>query len=100
VPLLFSAAHSDGQLPETSAVHTSGAAAARYSWKFSVVPDSSLRCTTVIGVSGNSASGFCSAIAGSFHSVISPVKTWAMVSPSMFTVSTPGRLKATAIGEM
>ncbi len=38
--------------------------------KFSVVPDSSERLTTVMSVSGNSASGLSAAMAGSFHVVI------------------------------
>ena len=68
--------------------------------KFSVVPDSSERCTTVMFVSGRSASGFCWAMAGSFQVVISPEKMPAMVSASRFRESMPSRLKPTAIGEM
>ncbi len=88
-----------GQSPETSKVHTSGAVAARYSAKFSVVPDSSERLTGVMARSGSSASGLSSAIAGSFQLVISPAKMPAMTWGVRFSESTPSRLKATAMGE-
>ena len=49
---------------------------------------------------GQSTSGFVAAIAGSFQLVIVPAKMPAMVAGSRFSVSTPSRLKITAIGEM
>jgi hypothetical protein len=67
--------------------------------KFSVVPESSERCTGVIAVSGSSTPSFRAAIAGSFHVVIVPAKMPAMVAASRFSSSTPSRLKMTAIGE-
>ena len=48
--------------------------------KFSVVPEPSERCTTVIGVSGSSASGLSAAMAGSFQAVISRWKILAIVA--------------------
>ncbi len=68
--------------------------------KLPVVPDLSERTTGVIAVAGSVASGFWSAIAGSFHVVISPAKIFASVSASRSSESTPSRLKITAIGEM
>jgi len=67
--------------------------------KFSVVPESSDRFTATTAESGSSTPGLASAIAGSFHEVISPVNTRAMVSGVMLRVSMPGRLKTTAIGD-
>ena len=67
--------------------------------KFLVVPESSWRCTVVIAVAGRSASGFWSAIAGSFHFVIFWSKICAIVSESRLSESTPSRLNITAIGE-
>ena len=43
---------------------------------------------------------FRAAMAGSFQLAISPRKILAMVAASSFSSVTPGRLKATAIGEM
>jgi hypothetical protein len=68
--------------------------------KVSVVPESSERLTGVIAESGSSTPSFCDAMASSFHVVISPAKMPAIVAASRFSVSTPGRLKATATGEM
>jgi len=68
--------------------------------KFSVVPESSERCTGVIAWSGRVASGFWSAMAGSFHFVIVPAKMPATVAGSRSSESTPSTLKITAIGEM
>ena len=61
-----SAAMSDGQVSTSSYSQASPAASVRYAVKFSVVPESSARCTTVIGVSGSSVPSFCSAIFSSF----------------------------------
>src|SRR5262245_27483432 len=47
-----------------------------------VVPDSSDRCTTEIGVFGSCVPWFNAWIAGSFHDVMSPMKIFAAVSPS------------------
>ena len=60
--------------------------------------------TTVIGVAGRSRSGFCLAIAASFHLVILPLKTLATVAASMRTClpasDTPRRRNTIASGEM
>ncbi len=84
----------------TSCFQSSGAAAARYSTKFSVVPDSSERLTGVMARSGSSTSGLSAAIASSFHFLIFWSKIWAMVAGLRLSESMPSRLKATAIGEM
>ena len=68
--------------------------------KFSVVPESSERCTGVMARSGSVAPSLSAAIAGSFHLVIVPAKMPAMVAASRLSVSTPSTLKITAIGEM
>ena len=67
-------------------------AAPRNFWKLSVVPDSSERLTAVIGVSGRSASGLSSAMAGSFQVVMSWLKMPARVVGDSCRLSTPGRL--------
>jgi len=60
-------------LPE-GAVHSVGAAAARYLVKFSVVPDESERKKTLMAVAGRVTPGLMAAIAGSFHLVMTPLK--------------------------
>ena len=62
-------------------VQAAGAAALRYFWKLSVVPEESERKIGVMAVSGSVAPAFSAAIAGSFHLVIWPWKILAMVSP-------------------
>ena len=66
--------------------------------KLVVVPESSDRWMIAIAVSGSSTPSLSAAIASSFHFVMVPLKTLAMVSAVMFSVSTPSTLKATAIG--
>ena len=66
--------------------------------KLNVVPDSSERWTVEIVVSGSLAPEFCDAMAVSFHFVIFPAKMSEIVFASRFSVFTPGRLKATAMG--
>ena len=68
--------------------------------KFEVVPESSERFTGVTLRSGSLASGFRAAMAGSFQLATSPRKILATVGASSFKSVMPGRLKATAIGEM
>ena len=51
-----------------------------------------------IAVSGSSTPSLSAAMASSFHFVMVPLKTLAMVSADMFRESTPSTLKATAIG--
>src|SRR6185436_4161454 len=68
--------------------------------KLSVVPDESERRAIVIAVSGSDTPEFCPAMAGSFHFVILPWKMFASVGPSSWSLSTPDRLYATAIGLM
>ena len=63
-----------------SAVQASGAAALRYLVKFSVVPDSSERKNTLIGVAGSVTPGLILAMAGSFQVVILPLKILAATS--------------------
>ena len=57
--------------------------------KFSVVPDSSERCTGEIVVEGSLAPLFSAAIAGSFHLVILPSKIWAIVFAESCRSCTP-----------
>src|SRR5690606_39299917 len=89
-----------GHTPSGSCGQSAPAASARYSVKFSVVPDSSERFTGVIGVSGSCTPGFSAAIAGSFQVVICRLKTFAIVAGDIRRESTPSRLNTTAIGEM
>ena len=93
-----------GQFSESWYGQSLPAVALRYSSRLSVVPDLSERCTTVIGRSGRSRSGFCLASVGSFQRVILPLNTFAIVEASMLMClpasDTPRRLKTTAIGEM
>src|SRR6202008_2303643 len=64
-------------------------ATSRYCWKLSVVPDSSLRKTTLMGVDGMLAFGFSALIAGSSHVLIAPLKILAAVGPSRISELTP-----------
>ena len=73
-------------------VQASGAFSERYSVKFSVVPESSERCTGTIGLSGRVASGLCSTILGSFQLVMVPAKISPITSGVRFSSSTPSRL--------
>src|SRR6478752_2565101 len=81
-----------------AAVHTFGAAAARYLVKFSVVPDSAERKETLLAVAGSVTPGLTLAMAGSFHVVIWPRKILAGTSGVRMSLSTPFSLYATAIG--
>ena len=76
----------------TSWVHTFGATAARYCWKFSVVPDLSERDTVVMSVPGSVTPGLSAAMAGSFHLVMSWFMIFASVSGDSWRESTPLRL--------
>src|SRR5690625_4673602 len=73
-------------------------ALSRYCWKLSVVPDSSLRNTTWMGVAGSVASGLRAPIAGSSQLVMAPLKIFAVVGPSRIRLSTPATLYEMAIG--
>src|SRR3954452_6144327 len=73
-------------------VHVVGAAATRYLLKFSVVPDPSERCTTVIAVDGSLAFGFNALMAASSHVLIWRWKIFAIVSASSCRSFTAGRL--------
>ncbi len=66
--------------------------------KFSVVPDSSERCTGEIFVEGSLASGFSLAMAGSFHVVIFSLKILPIVEAESWRLSTPSTLNTTAMG--
>ena len=68
--------------------------------KFSVVPESSARCTGVTARSGRVTPSLSAAIAGSFQFVIVPANRPAMVAASRLSESTPSMLKITAMGEM
>ena len=72
--------------------HAPSEAASRYFWKLSVVPDWSLRKTTLIFSAGRVLPGFSAAMAGSFQVVTAPLKIFAAVGPSRTSPSTPGRL--------
>jgi hypothetical protein len=65
-----------------------------------VVPESSERCTAVIGAAGRVASGLSATSAASFQVVISPEKIFARTVESTLSSSTPSTLKITAMGEM
>src|SRR6516162_7376544 len=72
---------------------TPGADSTRNWEKFAVVPEESERRAMVIAVLGSLTPGFCEAIAGSFHLVISAWKILAIVGPSSFRpLLMPGRL--------
>src|SRR3978361_1555196 len=69
-----------------------GAALVRYSVKFLVVPDLSLRCTGAMARTGRGGRELSAAIAGSFHLAIEPEKILATVSGFRSSVATPGTL--------
>ena len=73
-------------------VHTAGAASVRKRVKFSVVPEPSARCATVIGRFGSETPEFSCLIAGESHVVISPSKISAIVSGDSCKSLTPGTL--------
>src|SRR6516165_361865 len=79
-------------------VHVVGAALVRKLVKLAVVPELSLRCTTVILVLGSFADGLSALIAGSFHVVIAPEKILAIVSAERRSFETPETLYETVIG--
>ena len=81
-----------GHTFDGSSVQAPPPAPARYFWKFSVVPDSSLRKNTLMSALGSLASLFSAAIAGSFHFLMSPLKSFAATSGVSTRPSTPSRL--------
>ena len=81
-----------GQSPLTSCGQSLSAVWLSQSVKFSVVPDSSERLTTVMRWSGSWASGLSAAIAGSFQFVIFWSKICAAVADDSCRLSTPSRL--------
>jgi len=91
---------SSGQVEEAGCGNASGAVACSQSMKLFVVPDESERWTGVTARSGRSTPGLSATMAGSFQRVISPVKSFAMLSEDRFSESMPSRLKATAMAEM
>ena len=60
--------------------------------KFSVVPDSSERKKTLMGVAGRVTPLLSAAMAGSFHMVILPSKILAATSALRTSLSTPATL--------
>src|SRR2546429_7537133 len=72
--------------------HAPSDAASRYFWKLSVVPDSSLRKITLIGVAGRVLPLFRSAIGASFQVFTWPLKIFASVGPSSAMSLASGRL--------
>src|SRR6266540_5934799 len=60
----------------------SGLCDASHDVNTNVVPDSSERWTTAMGIDGSPTPGFCAAISGSFHLVTEPRKMSATVCPS------------------
>src|SRR5437867_1467338 len=84
LPAWVSAGHCT--VDPASSVHVPGAAALRYLVKFSVVPDASERCTTVMLVDGSLASGLSALMAGSFHVLIWRWKILAVVSASSLSL--------------
>src|SRR6476661_6680549 len=81
-----------------AAVQAPPPAAARYLVKFSVVPESSARCTDWIASDGSVTPGFAAAIVGSFQFAIVPPKIPANTAGVRISLSTPDRLYAKAIG--
>src|SRR6478735_4844183 len=81
-----------------AAVQAPPPAAARYLVKFSVVPESSARCTEEIASVGSVTPGFSAAILGSFQLAMVPSKIPASTAGVRISVSTPDRLYANAIG--
>src|SRR6476661_3841399 len=75
-----------------SKLHAFGAAALRYLVKFSVVPESSARCTAWTPVAGRVTPGLTAAIAGSFQVVMVPAKMPAITSGVRVSESTPETL--------
>src|SRR5213595_1984338 len=73
-------------------VHDCGAAAARYFWMLSVVPEESDRQTGLMSASGRLVPLFSAAIAGSFHLMIWPWKIFASTSGLITSLSTPSML--------
>ena len=70
---------------------------AMFGWKFFEVPESSERCTTVIGPESDTPS-LRAVIAASSHVVMVPAKILATTSGVRLSSETPSMLKATAIG--
>src|ERR1700704_5782487 len=79
-------------------VHAAGAALVRKLVKFAVVPELSLRWTTVIGVVGSLADGLSALIAASSQVVMAAEKILPMVSGDHLSFDTPARLYDTVIG--
>src|SRR3954447_9577206 len=75
-------------------VQSAFAAAPRYFWKLSVVPDSSARETTWIGLSGRFRLSLplTALMAGSFHLVMPPLKILAVTDGVSVSLSTPDSL--------
>src|SRR5262245_59519132 len=90
----------DGQLTvePLPRVHDDGAALVRKLVKLAVVPELSLRWTTVIFVLGSLADGLSALIAASSHVVMAPEKILAIVSADSFSFDTPDRLYDTVMG--
>src|SRR6476620_8274219 len=105
-PFVAVATPADFSLPSPLPVHflpvsedqASGAAALRYFVKFSVVPDSSERKKTLIGVAGSVTPLLSAAMAGSFQVVILPTKIFVATSAWSTSLSTPLTLEAMAMG--
>ncbi len=66
--------------------------------KFSVVPELSARCTTVIAVDGSFTPVFSALIAASSQVLIAPEKILAIVSAESCSFFTPLRLYDTVMG--
>src|SRR6478609_11531682 len=75
-----------------SKVHALGAAALRYLVKFSVVPESSARCTAWIARAGRVTPEFSAAMAGSFQVLMVPLKIPANTAGVNVRLSTPAML--------
>src|SRR6478752_6655630 len=77
---------------EASIVQSDGAAALRYLVKFSVVPESSARCTAWIARAGRVTPEFSAAMAGSFQVLMVPLKIPANTAGVNVRLSTPAML--------
>src|SRR5664279_5604712 len=81
-----------------ASVHRLAAAVFRYFSKFWVVPESSERKNTLIGVAGSEAEAFSALIAGSSQVLIAPLKIFAVTSGVSTSLLTPLTLYEIAIG--
>src|SRR3954469_21514481 len=81
-----------GNVLPPSNFQAAGGGASRNLVRLSVVPESSERCSGLIGVDGSFTPELSLAIAGAFHALILPAKIPAIVLGASWMLSTPLRL--------